>query len=246
MPDCLGTALWVWLQPGEDDLRSSDPDGLLSGPTTGPQQGDMENHHHQQVCWERFLQKKTIKVLLVESDDSTRQVVSALLRHCMYEVIPAENGQQAWSYLEDMQNNIDLVLAEVFMPGVSGISLLSRIMSHNVCKNVPVIMMSSNDAMGTVFKCLSKGAVDFLVKPIRKNELKNLWQHVWRRCHSSSGSGSESGIQTQKCGKSKSGDESDNNNGSNDDDDDDEASMGLNARDGSDNGSGTQVTVQQC
>lgn len=45
-------------------------------------------------------------------------------------------------------------------------------------------VMSSHDAMGIVFKCLSKGAVDFLVKPIRKNELKNLWQHVWRRCHS--------------------------------------------------------------
>ncbi|CAN6169352.1 unnamed protein product [Urochloa humidicola] len=237
----VGVAAAYGLQPGEDDLRSSNPDGLLNGPTTCPQQGDMENHHQQQVIWECFLQKKTIKVLLVESDDSTRQVVSALLRHCMYEVIPAENGQQAWSYLEDMQNNIDLVLAEVFMPGVSGISLLSRIMSHNVCKNIPVIMMSSNDAMGTVFKCLSKGAVDFLVKPIRKNELKNLWQHVWRRCHSSSGSGSESGIQTQKCAKSKSGDESNNNSGSNDDDDDDDASMGLNARDGSDNGSGTQA-----
>ncbi|CAN6176774.1 unnamed protein product [Urochloa humidicola] len=237
----VGVAAAYGLQPGEDDLRSSNPDGLLNGPTTCPQQGDMENHHQQQVIWECFLQKKTIKVLLVESDDSTRQVVSVLLRHCMYEVIPAENGQQAWSYLEDMQNNIDLVLAEVFMPGVSGISLLSRIMSHNVCKNIPVIMMSSNDAMGTVFKCLSKGAVDFLVKPIRKNELKNLWQHVWRRCHSSSGSGSESGIQTQKCAKSKSGDESDNNSGSNDDDDDDDASMGLNARDGSDNGSGTQA-----
>ncbi|KAL6598726.1 hypothetical protein ACP70R_005050 [Stipagrostis hirtigluma subsp. patula] len=225
---------------GEDDLRNNDPDGLLSGPTSGVQQGDTENQQ-QQVCWERFLQKKTIKVLLVESDDSTRQVVSALLRHCMYEVIPAENGQQAWTYLEDMQSNIDLVLAEVFMPGISGISLLNRIMSHNICKNIPVIMMSSNDAMGTVFKCLSKGAVDFLVKPIRKNELKNLWQHVWRRCHSSSGSGSESGIQTQKCAKSKSGYESDNNSGSNGDDDDDDASMGLNARDGSDNGSGTQA-----
>lgn len=235
----VGVAGGYGLQQGEDDLRSSDPDGPLSGPTAGLQQGDMENH--QQVCWERVLQKKTIKVLLVESDDSTRQVVSALLRHCMYEVIPAENGQQAWSYLEDMQNSIDLVLAEVFMPGVSGISLLSRIMSHNICKNIPMIMMSSNDAMGTVFKCLSKGAVDFLVKPIRKNELKNLWQHVWRRCHSSSGSGSESGIQTQECAKSKSGDESDNNSGSNEDEDDDDASMGLNARDGSDNGSGTQA-----
>nr|UYT09191.1 PRR37 [Oryza sativa] len=217
--------------PGAGGGGYSDPDG---GPTSGVQPPP-------QVCWERFIQKKTIKVLLVESDDSTRQVVSALLRHCMYEVIPAENGQQAWTYLEDMQNSIDLVLTEVVMPGVSGISLLSRIMNHNICKNIPVIMMSSNDAMGTVFKCLSKGAVDFLVKPIRKNELKNLWQHVWRRCHSSSGSGSESGIQTQKCAKSKSGDESNNNSGSNDDDDDDGVIMGLNARDGSDNGSGTQA-----
>lgn len=45
-------------------------------------------------------------------------------------------------------------------------------------------VMSCHDSMGIVFKCLSKGAADFLVKPIRRNELKNLWQHVWRRCHS--------------------------------------------------------------
>ncbi|KAK4784403.1 hypothetical protein SAY86_018771 [Trapa natans] len=97
--------------------------------------------------------------------------------------------------------------------------------------------MSSHGTMGIVFKCLSKGAVDFLVKPIRKNELKNLWQHVWRKCHSSSGSGSESGIQTQKPNKMKSG-ESDNNAGSNYENGNE--STGLNARDGSDNGSRTQ------
>uniref|UniRef100_A0A2P2LFQ3 Two-component response regulator-like APRR7 n=1 Tax=Rhizophora mucronata TaxID=61149 RepID=A0A2P2LFQ3_RHIMU len=98
-------------------------------------------------------------------------------------------------------------------------------------------VMSSHDSMGLVFKCLSKGAVDFLVKPIRKNELKNLWQHVWRRCHSSSSSGSESGTQTQKSIKSNSTGKSDNNTGSNDEDDN--GSIGLNG-DGSDNGSGTQ------
>nr|TKV99371.1 hypothetical protein SEVIR_8G038500v2 [Setaria viridis] len=41
--------------------------------------------------------------------------------------------------------------------------------------------MSSQDSIGTVLKCMHKGAVDFLVKPVRKNELRNLWQHVWRR-----------------------------------------------------------------
>lgn len=42
-------------------------------------------------------------------------------------------------------------------------------------------VMSSQDSIGTVLKCMQKGAVDFLVKPVRKNELRNLWQHVWRR-----------------------------------------------------------------
>nr|BAL63648.1 pseudo-response regulator [Triticum turgidum subsp. durum] len=214
---------------------------------------DRHHHHHQQQqqqppspqeehaaqprCWEEFLHRKTIRVLLVETDDSTRQVVTALLRHCMYQVIPAENGHQAWAYLQDMQSNIDLVLTEVFMHGgLSGIDLLGRIMNHEVCKDIPVIMMSSHDSMGTVLSCLSNGAADFLAKPIRKNELKNLWAHVWRRSHSSSGSGSGSAIQTQKCTKSKSGDDSNNNSNNRNDD----ASMGLNARDGSDNGSGTQ------
>ncbi|KAG6511917.1 hypothetical protein ZIOFF_029996 [Zingiber officinale] len=189
------------------------------------------------VRWERFLPVRTLKVLLVENDDCTRQVVSALLRNCSYEVTAVSNGLQAWKLLEDLTNHIDLILTEVVMPGLTGIGLLSKIMSHKTWKNIPVIMMSSNDSMGTVFKCLSKGAVDFFFKPIRKNELKNLWQHVWRRCHSSSGSGSESGIQTQKSVKSKNCDNSGNSSDSNDDEN---GSVGLNARDGSDNGSGTQ------
>ncbi|CAA0836459.1 Two-component response regulator-like APRR7 [Striga hermonthica] len=189
------------------------------------------------VCWERFLHVRSIRVLLVENDDSTRHVVTALLRNCNYEVVNAANGLQAWKILEDLNNHIDIVLTEVVMPLLSGIGLLCKIMSHKTRKTIPVIMMSSHDSMGLVFKCLSKGAVDFLVKPIRKNELKNLWQHVWRRCHSSSGSGSESGTQTQKSVKSKGTDQSGN---SASDDGENDASNGLNAGDGSDDGSGAQ------
>ncbi|KAL3628562.1 receiver domain [Castilleja foliolosa] len=191
------------------------------------------------ACWERFLHVRTIRVLLVESDDCTRHVVTALLRNCNYEVVDAANGLQAWKILEDLNNHIDIVLTEVIMPCLSGIGLLLKIMSHKTRKNIPIIMMSSHDSMGLVFKCLSKGAIDFLVKPIRKNELKNLWQHVWRRCQSSSGSGSgsESGTQTQKSVKTKGSDKS----GSNaSDDGENDVSNGLSAGDGSDDGSGAQ------
>ncbi|KAL3695766.1 hypothetical protein R1sor_009842 [Riccia sorocarpa] len=193
--------------------------------------------------WESFLPQKQLKVLLAEDDDSTRHVVGALLRNCSYEVTSAANGMQAWEMLEDSNNQFDLVLTDVVMPCLSGVGLLTKIMSREPGKRVPVIMMSSHDSLDIVFRCLSKGAADFLVKPVRKNELKNLWQHVWR-CQSSSGSGSGSGGSGSGTGKAtqpKSRVGSGNNSGSNDGSED--GSSGLNVRGGSDNGSGTQTVA---
>nr|GMD59650.1 two-component response regulator-like APRR7 isoform X1 [Ipomoea batatas]GMD65417.1 two-component response regulator-like APRR7 isoform X1 [Ipomoea batatas] len=147
--------------------------------------------------WETFLHVTSIRVLVVENDDSTRRVISALLMNCNYEVIGASNGLEAWKILEDETNQIDLVLSEVVIPYLSGLDLLCKIRSHKLRSNIPVIMMSSHDSMSLVFKCLSNGAVDFLVKPVRKNELKNLWQHVWRSSHNSNGSVSGNGKETK-------------------------------------------------
>ncbi|KAI3793392.1 hypothetical protein L1987_36011 [Smallanthus sonchifolius] len=190
------------------------------------------------IQWDRLLPLRSLKVLLVEDDDSTRHVVSALLRNCSYEVTAVANGLEAWKVLIDLNKQIDLVLTEVVMPYLSGIGLLSKIMNLVPRKNIPVIMMSSDDSMGIVFNCLSKGAIDFLVKPIRKNELKNLWQHVWRKCHSSSGSESESGVGAHKPKKVRSIEVSDD--GTDGSDEDDDRSIDLTAKDGSDDGSGTQ------
>ncbi|GAB4836503.1 hypothetical protein Ancab_001415 [Ancistrocladus abbreviatus] len=194
-----------------------------------------EQPQGQAVCWVRFLPFRSLKVLLVENDDSTRHVVSALLRNCSYEVIAVPNGLEAWKILKDLDNRVDLILCELVMPCLSGIDLLSKIMSHKTRKNIPVIMMSSHDPIGIVFKCLSKGAVDFLVKPIRKNELKNLWQHVWRKCHSSSCSGSGSCTGTQNSTKGIEESEKDTS-----DEEDDARSIGLLVCNGSDQGSGIQ------
>ena len=42
-------------------------------------------------------------------------------------------------------------------------------------------MMSTQDEVSLVVKCLRLGAADYLVKPLRTNELLNLWTHMWRR-----------------------------------------------------------------
>lgn len=127
------------------------------------------------------LPKMVLKVLLVEADDCTRQIIAALLRKCSYRVAAVPDGLKAWETLKERPHNIDLVLTEVELPSISGYALLTLIVEHDLCKNIPVIMMSSKDSISTVLKCMVKGASDFLIKPVRKNELRNLWQHVWRR-----------------------------------------------------------------
>ncbi|ONK64986.1 uncharacterized protein A4U43_C07F32270 [Asparagus officinalis] len=96
-------------------------------------------------------------------------------------LVAVSDGQKAWEIVRERPDSIDVVLAEVEVLLILGTNLLSMIMDHEGCKHIPVIMMSSNDSVNIVFNCMLKGAADFLVKHVRKNELRNLWQHVWRR-----------------------------------------------------------------
>ncbi|KAF3439783.1 hypothetical protein FNV43_RR18061 [Rhamnella rubrinervis] len=139
------------------------------------------------VRWESYLPRMALTVLLVEADDSTRQIIAALLRKCNYKVSAVPNGLKAWETLKEKPHNIDLILTEVELPAISGFALLSLVMEHDVCKNIPVIMMSSQHSISMVLKCMLKGAADYLIKPVRRNELRNLWQHVWRRHYLLSG-----------------------------------------------------------
>ncbi|KAJ9174349.1 hypothetical protein P3X46_017380 [Hevea brasiliensis] len=152
------------------------------------------------VRWEKLLPKMVLRVLLVEADDSTRQIIAALLRKCSYKVVAVPDGLKAWEMLKGRPHNIDLILTEVDLPSISGYALLTLIMEHENCKSIPVIMMSSQDSISTVYKCMLRGASDYLVKPIRINELRNLWQHVWRRQSSLAGG---NGLQDESVGQDK-------------------------------------------
>ncbi|KAE8697202.1 Two-component response regulator-like APRR9 [Hibiscus syriacus] len=120
------------------------------------------NEENDGSLWERFLPRMVLRVLLVEADDSTRQIIAALFRKCSYIVAAVPDGLMAWETLKDRPHSIDLILTEVELPSISGYALLTLVMEHDICKNIPVI-------------------TDFLIKPVRRNELRNLWQHVWRR-----------------------------------------------------------------
>ncbi|KAL0014805.1 hypothetical protein SO802_001874 [Lithocarpus litseifolius] len=158
-------------------MRMGEEEVVVSGEEEVEMEMESEERRRNEVAPPRV----ALRILLVEADDSTRQIIAALLRKCSYKVAAVSDGLKAWETLKGRPHNIDLVLTEVELPSISGFALLTLIMEHDVCKNIPVIMMSSNDSISMVLKCMFRGAADFLIKPVRKNELRNLWQHVWRR-----------------------------------------------------------------
>ena len=72
----------------------------------------------------------------------------------------------------------DLVLSDVHMPDGDGFALLEAV---GLGLDTPVIMMSADGGTGAVWRGVTHGAVDFLIKPVRLEELRNVWQHVVRR-----------------------------------------------------------------
>nr|QFS19064.1 putative signal receiver domain containing protein [Apopellia endiviifolia (species B)] len=69
-------------------------------------------------------------------------------------------------------------MSDVYMPDMDGFKLLEAI---GLELDLPVIMMSANGETDVVMKGITHGACDYLLKPVRIEELRNIWQHVIRR-----------------------------------------------------------------
>ncbi|CAN0896028.1 Two-component response regulator-like APRR1 [Linum grandiflorum] len=96
-------------------------------------------------------------------------------------VTSVKSARQVIDALNSEGPDIDIILAEVDLPMTKGMRMLKYITRHKDLRRIPVIMMSEHDEVSTVVKCLRFGAADYLVKPLRTNELLTLWTHMWRR-----------------------------------------------------------------
>ncbi|OAY70033.1 Two-component response regulator-like APRR1 [Ananas comosus] len=129
----------------------------------------------------RFLDRSKVRILLCDNDPKSSQEELHLLAKCSYQVTSVRSARQLIDVLRAQAADIDIILAEVDLPVAKGFKMLKYITRDKDLRRIPIIMMSSQDEVSVVVKCLRLGAADYLVKPLRTNELLNLWTHMWRR-----------------------------------------------------------------
>lgn len=110
------------------------------------------------------------QILLVEDDANLRDALCDTLNLNGYDVIKAEDGQQALLKLQN--KNIDLVLSDVQMQPMDGFELLTNIRQKK--NTVPVVMMTAYGTIEKAVEAIRNGATDYLVKPFETDELIQL------------------------------------------------------------------------
>ncbi|KAJ8540381.1 hypothetical protein K7X08_030300 [Anisodus acutangulus] len=119
-----------------------------------------------------------LRVLVVDDDPTCLMILEQMLRKCHYEVTKSNRAEIALSMLRENRNGFDIVISDVHMPDMNGFKLLEHV---GLEMDLPVIMMSADDSKDVVMKGVTHGACDYLIKPVRIEALKNIWQHVIRK-----------------------------------------------------------------
>ncbi|KAM7472950.1 hypothetical protein LguiA_011133 [Lonicera macranthoides] len=119
-----------------------------------------------------------MRILAVDDDPTCLMLLDGLLRKCQYQVTTTSQAIRALKMLRENRNRFDLIISDVHMPDMDGFKLLEHV---GLEMDLPVIMLSANSDPKLVMKGITHGACDYLLKPVRIEELRNIWQHVIRK-----------------------------------------------------------------
>ncbi|MCB2184523.1 MAG: sigma-54 dependent transcriptional regulator [Desulfobulbaceae bacterium] len=109
---------------------------------------------------------KRTTILIVDDDNMTRQTLSLALADD-YDTMTAKNGKSALETLE--KNDINLILSDLFMPGMNGIELLEEL--NKLPETPPVIFITGQASVETAVQAMKLGAYDYVTKPINIDRL---------------------------------------------------------------------------
>jgi len=108
-------------------------------------------------------------ILIVDDSPTDAYLVKNILEKEGYQTSEASNGEEGIQKTKEMKPN--LVLMDVVMPGLNGFQATRKITRGADTKNIPVVIVSSKNMESDRAWGLMQGAKEFLVKPIKQDEL---------------------------------------------------------------------------
>ena len=109
------------------------------------------------------------RIFITEDEEDIREVIKCTLESFSYEIQAFENAEEG---LEETKKNLsDLILMDIMLPGMDGITALEKLKSQKETQSIPVIMLTAKSSEVDKVTGLDKGADDYVTKPFGVLEL---------------------------------------------------------------------------
>ena len=125
------------------------------------------------------MNKSDFTILVVDDDRRIRQMLSLYLKGHGYNVLEAEDGEQALDVFYANSSKIDLIMLDVMMPGKDGFAVLEELRETSL---IPVMMVTAKDQDYDQVKGFKCGADDYISKPFSPTVLLARMESILRRC----------------------------------------------------------------
>jgi CheY-like chemotaxis protein len=110
-----------------------------------------------------------IKILWADDEIDLLKPHLMFLQTKGYDVVTASNGHDAVEVYHEQAAEVDVVFLDESMPGLTGLEVLQRIKAHN--PNVPVVMITKNEAEQVMEEAIGSQISDYLIKPVNPNQI---------------------------------------------------------------------------
>lgn len=121
------------------------------------------------------------KILVAEDLDDNFLFIETVLKMCGALVLRAKDGLETIEFAKK-NDDIDVILMDIRMPNMSGIDATKAIRSFN--QHIPIIALSAFAMSSEIEQCKKAGCNDYLIKPVKTNELYNVMQRNLRKLKS--------------------------------------------------------------
>ena len=108
-------------------------------------------------------------VMVVEDNEKNRKLMRVVLKAKGYNVIEAATGEEALKLLKNQKP--DIILMDIQLPGIDGLTLIKQIKASVVTKDIPIIAVTAYAMKGDEQKILDTGCNAYVSKPINTQEL---------------------------------------------------------------------------
>ncbi|MBR6512147.1 MAG: response regulator, partial [Clostridia bacterium] len=104
------------------------------------------------------------RILIVDDSELNRSILSDILGE-KFDIVEAADGLEAVNYLEQHPTEVSMVLLDLIMPVMDGMSVLKVMNQNNMIKTIPVVVISADQRAESVEQAYKLGATDFIFRP---------------------------------------------------------------------------------